>query len=131
MVVPEQLSIFFHQVLTLAANPANLVVLFGGVIMGIMFGAMPGLTSTLGVALLTTLTYGMETSTAFIASWAIFVRGCSEVPGRLALRTNRSLVSNNNCSRPRKLCCARESRPTTKSCSYASERDILRTSRRG
>ena len=75
MIVLQQLGIFFHQVFTLAAHPANLVVLFGGVIMGIMFGAMPGLTSTLGVALLTTLTYGMETSTAFIALMAVYVGG--------------------------------------------------------
>ena len=75
MIVLEQLSIFFHEVITLAAHPTNLLVLFGGVLMGIMFGAMPGLTSTLGVALLTTLTYGMETSTAFIALMAVYVGG--------------------------------------------------------
>jgi TctA family transporter len=34
-------------------RPVNLAVLFGSVLLGIMFGAMPGLTSTLGVALLT------------------------------------------------------------------------------
>ena len=51
----------------------NLVVLFGATILGIVFGAMPGLTATLGVALLTTLTYGIDHHTAFIALLAIYV----------------------------------------------------------
>jgi hypothetical protein len=45
------------------------------VFLGIMFGAMPGLTSTLGVALLTALTYGMDTSLAMVCLLAIYVGG--------------------------------------------------------
>ena len=51
----------------------NIAVLFGATILGIVFGAMPGLTATLGVALLTTLTYGIDHTTAFIALLAIYV----------------------------------------------------------
>ena len=51
----------------------NLIVLFGSTILGIVFGALPGLTATLGVALLTTLTYGIDHDTAFIALLSIYV----------------------------------------------------------
>ncbi len=51
----------------------NVLVLFGATILGIVFGAMPGLTATLGVALLTTLTYGIDQDTAFIALLSIYV----------------------------------------------------------
>jgi putative tricarboxylic transport membrane protein len=40
-----------------------------------LFGAMPGLTSTLGVALLTALTYGMDTNLAMVCLLAIYVGG--------------------------------------------------------
>jgi len=69
------LSNFFMNLGQLIANPVNILILFGAVIMGILFGATPGLTATLGVALLTTLTYRMEQSTAMIALLAIYVGG--------------------------------------------------------
>lgn len=71
----SQLGIFFENLYMLALDPVNILILFGAVIMGIIFGAMPGLTATLGVALLTTLTYGMSQHTAMIALLAIYVGG--------------------------------------------------------
>ncbi len=56
-------------------NPSAMLLLFGSVFMGIMFGATPGLTATLGVALLTTLTYGMTTNLALIALLGVYVGG--------------------------------------------------------
>ncbi|MFW2367273.1 MAG: tripartite tricarboxylate transporter permease [Desulforhopalus sp.] len=75
MQVIERLVEFIQIITGLATDPFNLFVLFGAVFLGIIFGAMPGLTATLGVALLTTLTYGMNTSTAMIALMAIYVGG--------------------------------------------------------
>lgn len=75
MVIFDTLQQFFGILFNLGSSPQNLLLLFGAVLMGIMFGAMPGLTATLGVALLTTLTYGMDTSTAMIALMAIYVGG--------------------------------------------------------
>ena len=71
----ERLGIFFVNLAELAGNPMHIVLLFGAVIMGILFGATPGLTSTLGVALLTTLTYGMRAETALIALLGVYVGG--------------------------------------------------------
>jgi putative tricarboxylic transport membrane protein len=59
----------------MAFNPIGVMLLFGSVFLGIIFGAMPGLTATLGVALLTTLTYGMRAETAMIALLGIYVGG--------------------------------------------------------
>ncbi len=71
----ERIGSFFGIIFTLATEPISLAVLFGSVVMGIMFGAMPGLTSTLGVALLTALTYNMDTSIAMVCLLAIYVGG--------------------------------------------------------
>jgi putative tricarboxylic transport membrane protein len=75
MYVIERFGDYFLNVLHLISDPFNVAILFGSVLLGIIFGALPGLTATLGVALLTTLTYGMNTSTAMIALLAIYVGG--------------------------------------------------------
>jgi len=75
MVVFDNIAFYFQTVFHLASDPKNLAILFGSVILGIMFGAMPGLTSTLGVALLTALTYGMGPATAMVCLLAIYVGG--------------------------------------------------------
>ncbi len=56
-------------------QPVYLVVLFTASLLGIIFGALPGLTATLGVALLTTLTYGMKVDMALLSLIAIYVGG--------------------------------------------------------
>ena len=71
----DRILSFFQIVFHLASDPLNLAILFGSVILGIIFGAMPGLTSTLGVALLTALTYGMDTSLAMVVLLSIYVGG--------------------------------------------------------
>ncbi len=63
----------FGVVLVSLLSVKNVLVLFGATILGIVFGALPGLTATLGVALLTTLTYGIDHDTAFIALLSIYV----------------------------------------------------------
>lgn len=37
---------------TTALSPANLIAVLGGTILGICFGAMPGLSATMGIAVL-------------------------------------------------------------------------------
>ncbi|MBM3302728.1 MAG: tripartite tricarboxylate transporter permease, partial [Deltaproteobacteria bacterium] len=66
---------YFHTLVHLVSNPVNLGILFGSVLLGIVFGALPGLTSTLGVALLTAITYGMDAATAMVCLLAIYVGG--------------------------------------------------------
>ncbi len=71
----ETLQTFFFEIIQLLVNPGAMLLLFASVVMGIIFGATPGLTATLGVALLTTLTYGMSPATAMVALMGIYVGG--------------------------------------------------------
>jgi putative tricarboxylic transport membrane protein len=75
MMIFERIGTYFQMVFHLAADPLHIVILFCSVLLGIIFGAMPGLTSTLGVALLTALTYGMDTPTAMLCLLSIYVGG--------------------------------------------------------
>lgn len=53
-------------------NPSVLLCTLGGVIMGISFGAMPGLTSTMGVCLLMPLTFSMGAAEGMLMLIGIF-----------------------------------------------------------
>ena len=69
----DQFSHFFSVLASLATDPATLLTLMPASLLGIIFGALPGLTATLGVALLTTLTYGFSLQTALVALLALYV----------------------------------------------------------
>ena len=71
----ERIGSFLGIIFNLVSDPTSVAILFGSVMLGILFGAMPGLTSTLGVALLTALTYSMDTSLAMVCLLAIYVGG--------------------------------------------------------
>jgi putative tricarboxylic transport membrane protein len=75
MMLFERLGNFFEILGGMVTDPVSMAILFGSVLLGILFGAMPGLTSTLGVALLTALTYSMATPMAMICLLAIYVGG--------------------------------------------------------
>ena len=53
-------------------QPIILLWIFGSVTLGIVFGCLPGLTATMALSLLTTLTYGMDIYTAL----AILIANC-------------------------------------------------------
>ncbi|RDV29144.1 transporter [Alteromonas aestuariivivens] len=69
----EQFSHFFSTLFALATSPTNLLVVFGASFVGIIFGSMPGLTATLGIALLTSLTYGFGPDVALLALLGLYV----------------------------------------------------------
>lgn len=52
--------------------PINLIIVFGGTLMGMLFGAMPGINASMGVALLLPLTYGMAPVTALTMLLGIY-----------------------------------------------------------
>ena len=70
-----QFSVFFSTIGSMFANPVQLLLMFGCTLMGIIFGALPGLTATLGVALLTTVTFGMDLNTAMVCLMSVYVGG--------------------------------------------------------
>lgn len=69
----EQFHSFSLILWDLVTEPSNILVVVLASFLGILFGAMPGLTATLGVALLTTLTYGFDVNTALLALLGLYV----------------------------------------------------------
>ena len=49
-------------------EPINLLLIVAMVSLGIVFGAIPGLSATLGIALLLPVTFGLSTETSFAAA---------------------------------------------------------------
>ncbi len=59
--------------LPIVFNPLSLVITLFGVVVGIAIGALPGLSSTMGVALFIPVTYGMEPAQGLILLGAIYM----------------------------------------------------------
>ena len=55
------------------ADPVNIIALLGGTVLGICFGAMPGLSATMGIAVLIPVSYGMEPATGLILLASVYV----------------------------------------------------------
>lgn len=56
-----------------AVQPWNLLMIFFGTVLGILFGSMPGLTATMGLALLVPFTFGMDPAAGLIMLAGIYV----------------------------------------------------------
>ena len=61
------------EVLQSAFNPIILLYMVVGVAAGICIGALPGLTATMGVALLLPLTFGMDATSGILMLLGIYV----------------------------------------------------------
>ena len=64
---------FFLEVVQSAFSPMVLFYMFAGVAAGICIGALPGLTATMGVALLLPLTFGMDATSGILMLLGIYV----------------------------------------------------------
>lgn len=58
-------------------KPINFILIFAMVCLGIVFGAIPGLSATLAIALLLPITFGLSTETSFVMLLAIWIGGVS------------------------------------------------------
>ncbi len=67
----NELLIGFQMVMT----PVNIIAIFGGVVYGVFMGAIPGLTGTMGIALIIPLTYSLSPITAFCVLLGTY-KGC-------------------------------------------------------
>lgn len=56
-------------------TPVTFLYLVGGFMMGLVFGAIPGLTATLAIALLLPFTFGMEVENALVMVMGIYMAG--------------------------------------------------------
>ncbi len=67
------LSSFFQNIWELATNPLLMLWMFISVTIGIIVGAMPGLTATMSIAILVGLTYGLSPELAFAIILSVYV----------------------------------------------------------
>ena len=67
----------FIDAMQVMMQPSMMLVMFACVACGLVVGAIPGLSATMAMALLTPLTFGMDNSTSFAALCAIYVGGIS------------------------------------------------------
>ncbi|HEY9538669.1 MAG TPA: tripartite tricarboxylate transporter permease [Kiloniellaceae bacterium] len=58
-----------------ALSPFHLLLAVGGVVAGTIIGALPGLTATMAIAVLTPLTFGLPPESALVALGAIYTGG--------------------------------------------------------
>ena len=69
----------FPYIISQLVQPFNLLLMIVGTAIGIIFGAIPGLSGTLAVMLFMPLTYSMNSGTAVIFLLALWIGGCSGV----------------------------------------------------
>ena len=67
----------YINALMICLQPVNLLLIIAMVSLGIIFGAIPGLSATLGIALLLPVTFGLSTETSFVLLLAIWIGGVS------------------------------------------------------
>jgi putative tricarboxylic transport membrane protein len=67
----------FPYIVSQFLSPYSLALLLCGNIIGLIFGAVPGLSGTLAVMLLMPVTYTMSTGTAIIFLMSLWIGGCS------------------------------------------------------
>lgn len=69
----DGLGYFITAIAKFSLDPATLFSVFWATLLGIMVGALPGLTATLGVALLTTLTFRLPAESAILILICMYV----------------------------------------------------------
>jgi putative tricarboxylic transport membrane protein len=70
-----ELLYLIEEFLKIIMNPAVVLVLFAATALGTIIGALPGLTATMGIALLTGLTYKVPVTYTFAILMGIYVGG--------------------------------------------------------
>ncbi|MGI9424171.1 MAG: tripartite tricarboxylate transporter permease [Hyphomicrobiaceae bacterium] len=65
----------FEQLLILLADPVAIGVAFGSVTLGVILGALPGLTGPMAMALLIGVSYSMKTEYAIVSMMLIYMAG--------------------------------------------------------
>ena len=54
-------------------NPLHLVLMFGAMVIGILFGVLPGLSATIAIALFSSITYGLPLDTALTILFGVYI----------------------------------------------------------
>ena len=68
-------------------TPMNLLLMFVGIVLGVLIGVLPGLGGANGVAILLPLTFSMSPTTAIVMLSCIYWARCSAAPSRRCCST--------------------------------------------
>lgn len=69
----ESITMFCKFSLDILLNPIDLLLLFGSMIIGIIFGVLPGLSATVAIALFASLTYALKLNTALVILFGVYI----------------------------------------------------------
>ena len=69
----DLIAVGFQEIL----NPTCLLLIFGGTMLGIIFGAIPGLSATMAIALCLPMTYGMDHINGMALLIGLYIGGIS------------------------------------------------------
>ncbi|MCL1993685.1 MAG: tripartite tricarboxylate transporter permease [Spirochaetes bacterium] len=70
-------TLFLDGFAAIFSNPINLLIIFGGVSVGIIFGALPGLTTVAALSMFLPITFGMDMQIGLSMLTGIFIGGTS------------------------------------------------------
>lgn len=70
-------EMFMQGLMSVVGNPLCLVLVFVATGVGIIFGAIPGLTATIAIAMMLPMTFSMETTTGIATLVALYIGGIS------------------------------------------------------
>ena len=87
----------FSDILVAQLSVGNILVLTGATIMGIIVGAIPGLTATMALALLINLSYGMQFDLAITFLLGVYVGAVMEVVFGDYDKHSRYAICCSNC----------------------------------
>ena len=71
------LELFSSGFAAILSSPVNLLLILGAVVVGIVFGALPGLSSSVAVAMFLPLTFGMDLALAIAVLTSLYIGGTS------------------------------------------------------
>ncbi|MEA5033705.1 MAG: tripartite tricarboxylate transporter permease [Sphaerochaeta sp.] len=71
--VLDNLKMFFVFSGSFLLSPLNLVLMFGSMVIGILFGVLPGLSATVAIALFASITYGMALDVALTILFGVYI----------------------------------------------------------
>jgi len=91
---------FDYTQMLAVVTPFNLLLMFLGVFGGLVVGSMPGLTSTMAVALLVPITFGMDVNQGLVMLVAVYIGSISGGLVSAALLNILSLIHISEPTRP-------------------------------
>ncbi|MGL5722748.1 MAG: tripartite tricarboxylate transporter permease, partial [Brevinema sp.] len=68
-----ELIYLFQQLFAILTNPAVVLILIMATTLGVIVGALPGLSATMGIAILTSLTYKLSVEYTFTVLMGVYV----------------------------------------------------------